>query len=601
MRSLGTTCKLSPCGPRKAARRSRLLRGIVAGVLICPVLANGSEPPPEPLHRKIDRLVEAKIAGEPAPPATDAEFLRRVSLDLTGVVPTSSEARAFLDDPSPYKRRKLVDRSLETPEYARRMQDVFDAILMERRDDVHVPARQWREFLRAAFSENMPYDRLVARILSADGSDPRERGAAKFYLDRLADPNLLTRDIGRMFLGRDLQCAQCHDHPLIDDYKQSHYYGIFAFLNRTTLFDLNANAATAIPPDKSTAALAEKADGDVTFSSVFKKKVTHKTGPRILDGPSLKEPSVPRGAEYLVAPEKDKKVRTVPRYSRRGELARQLAAGSVADFSRNIVNRLWGLLMGRGLVHPYDMHHSANPPQNAELLDLLAREFAAMHYDVKAFLRELALTQVYERASEQPHDMNSSGGEESGPETFAVAALKPLSVEQLAWSVMQALGLVTEAKAKAAESIDGHDPRMRAILAFDAKRRALRAAMIEESIHSQLERNVLPFVHRFAAAAGQPQDAADPTVHQALFLSNGGQIQSWLAPSGRNLIARLAALTDASAIADELYLSLFSRRPAVDERALVERYLQSRGKDRVPALQELAWAMLLSTEFRFNH
>ncbi len=156
----------------------------------------------------------------------------------------------------------------------------------------------------------MPYDRLVTEILSADGTDPTKRGAAKFYLDRLADPNLLTRDVGRMFLGRDLQCAQCHDHPLIDDYKQAHYYGIFAFLNRTTLFDVAAAGAAQTPARARR--LAEKADGDVTFSSVFKKKVTHKTGPRILDGPAVTEPSVPKGAVYLVAPDKEKKVADDP-------------------------------------------------------------------------------------------------------------------------------------------------------------------------------------------------------------------------------------------------------------------------------------------------
>ena len=151
------------------------------------------------------------------------------------MIPTSAEARAFLDDPSAYKRQKLIDRLLAGPEYARRMQEVFDAMLMERRDDTYVPAPEWQGFLRRAFADNLPYDQLVTEILSADGTDPTTRGAAKFYLDRLADPNLLTRDVGRMFLGRDFQCAQCHDHPLIDDYKQAHYYGIFAFLNRTTL------------------------------------------------------------------------------------------------------------------------------------------------------------------------------------------------------------------------------------------------------------------------------------------------------------------------------------------------------------------------------
>ena len=506
------------------------------------------------------------------------------------MIPTSAAARSFLDDPSPYKRQKLIDRLMASPEYARRMQAAFDAMLMERRDDVHVPAPEWRAFLRKSFADNMPYNELVNEILSADGTDPKTRGAAKFYLDRLADPNLLTRDIGRMFLGRDLQCAQCHDHPLIDDYKQAHYYGIFAFLNRTTLFEGGANGAV----------LAEKAEGDVTFTSVFKKKVTHKTGPRIIDGPAVDEPILPRGAEYLVAPDKDKKVRTIPRHSRRAVLPARLTAESVSDFSRNIANRLWALMMGRGLVHPLDMHHSENPPADAELLDLLAQEFVAMRYDVKSFVRELALTQVYERSSEPPPGA-SPGDESAGASPFAVASLKPLTPEQLAWSVMQGLGLVAQARTQAEETIDGHDPKMRAILQTDPKRRALRITMIEESVHGQLQGGVAPFVDQFAAAAGQAQDAAEPTVHQALFLSNGHHVRSWLAPSGVNLIARLAALTDAGAVAEELYLSLYTRRPTEEERVEVARYLAERGKERVPALQELAWAMLASTEFRFNH
>ena len=260
----------------------------------------------EPLHQKIDRTIEAKLDRDPAPTATDAEFLRRISFDLAGMIPTSADARAFLDDPSAYKRQVLIDGLLASPEYARRMQEVFDVMLMERRDDTHVPAAEWQAFLRRAFADNLPYDQLVTEVLSADGTDPQTRGAAKFYLDRLADPNLLTRDVGRMFLGRDFQCAQCHDHPLIDDYKQAHYYGIFAFLNRTTLFE----------DEKKVSVLAEKAEGDVTFTSVFKKKVTHKTGPRILDGPAVAEASVPKGAEYLVAPDKQKKVRTILRHSR---------------------------------------------------------------------------------------------------------------------------------------------------------------------------------------------------------------------------------------------------------------------------------------------
>ncbi|MFO0907544.1 MAG: DUF1549 domain-containing protein [Isosphaeraceae bacterium] len=548
----------------------------------------------EPLHRRVDRLIEAKLEQEPAPAATDAEFLRRVSLDLGGMIPTSTEAREFLDDPSPYKRAKLIDRLLASPAYVWRMADVFDVMFMERRNDAHVPSAEWRAFLRRSIAANVPYDQLVAAILSADGADPKSRPAAKFLLDREAEPNQVTRDVGRVFLGRDLQCAQCHDHPLIDDYKQAHYYGLFAFVSRTAV----------VNDAKKGAVLSEKGEGEVSFSSVFKKGITHKTGPRVLDQPPVAEPEVPKGAEYLLAPNKDNTVQSIPRVSRRVQLAPRLATAEVPQFSRNIVNRLWALMFGRGLVYPLDMDHSENPPSHPELLDLLTKEFAAQQFDIKAFLRELALTRAYQRSSEVPPVepvSPSDKGTPSTPAPLAVAALKALTPEQLAWSTMQGLGLVESTRQSAEETLGGRDARLRAIFDTDARRRQLRTEMVEALVHERLDGGVAPFIQQFAASAGQPQDATEPTVHQALFLSNGYPVQGWLAPSGTNLTARLGSLTDPNAVADELYLSLFSRRPTSEERAEVARYLSERGKDRVPALQELAWALLASTEFRFNH
>ncbi len=303
-----------------------------------------------PLHERIDRAIEASHDGRLAAPATDGEFLRRACLDLTGMIPTADEARAFLDDPSPYKREKLIDRLLDGPEFPRRMQVVFDVMLMERRPDLHVPAAAWEGFLLDAFAENRPLDRVIRDILSADGSDPAHRGPAKFVLDRGADPNLLTRDVGRLFLGRDMQCAQCHDHVLYNDYKQAHYYGLFAFFSRSYL----------VQDGKGVATVAEKADGDVTFKSVFKKKVTNTTGPRILDAEPVAEPAVAKGQEYWVAPAD--KVRAVPRYSRRAQLVKALVPDKAPEFSRNLANRLWAVVMGRGLVHPLDLHTADNPP-----------------------------------------------------------------------------------------------------------------------------------------------------------------------------------------------------------------------------------------------
>src|SRR5262249_11474354 len=201
---------------------------------------------------------------------------------------------------------------------------------------------------------------------------PKTRPMAKFYLDRDSEPNLLTRDISRLFLGMNLQCAQCHDHPLVTDYHQEHYYGLFAFVSRTSVIaDTNLKLTV----------LAEKADGETTFQSVFDpKKVTKSTGPRMPNGPALKEPEVEKGKEYVVAPAKG--VRHVPTYSRRARLAPELTAATNTAFARNGANRLWAHMMGRGLVHPLDMDHSTNPPSHPELLVLLTEEFVRSKFDM---------------------------------------------------------------------------------------------------------------------------------------------------------------------------------------------------------------------------
>src|SRR5262249_26271534 len=155
-----------------------------------------------------------------AGPAEDAEFLRRVTLDLTGTIPTSAEARAFLADKAADRRVALIDRLLASPERARHMAHVFDAMLMERRVAKQVPAAQWHEYLRSSFAVNKAWDVLAKELLTGDGSDAKTRPALRFLLDRDGEPHLITRDVSRLMLGMNLQCAQCHDHPRIEDWKQ---------------------------------------------------------------------------------------------------------------------------------------------------------------------------------------------------------------------------------------------------------------------------------------------------------------------------------------------------------------------------------------------
>ena len=355
-------------------------------------------PVPEPLPARIDRLLAATFPGPVVPPASDADFLRRAHLDFTGAIPTATEVRAFLADAAPDKRANLINRLLVSREFVRHFSGVVDIWLMERRGEKHVKIAEWQQFLFNSFATNKPYDLLVREILSADSADEKQRPAARFLLDREAEPNLLTRDVGRIFFGMDLSCAQCHDHPRIDDYLQRDYHGLYAFLNRTYLFTDDKAKKSFV---------AEKAEGDVSFASVFTKE-TGATGPRLPGSVSLTEPILAKGDDYLVKPDPtDKNVRPVPKFSRRAQLAVAATDGTNRAFNRNLANRLWKHLMGRGLVDPVDELHSANPATSPALLDVLADELVALKYNTRAFLRQLALTQTYQRSIELPPVLTS--------------------------------------------------------------------------------------------------------------------------------------------------------------------------------------------------
>lgn len=356
---------------------------------------------PPPLHERVDALIESEFTGPLTPPASDADFLRRVYLDLTGMIPTTEEARAFFADTSTDKRTRLVDKLLATPQHARHLATFFDLMLMERRPQKHVDIAAWQKFLFESCATNKPYHQLVREVLSADGVDDATRPAARFLLDREGEPSALVRDTGRIFFGMDLACAQCHDHPNVADYLQRDYHGLLAFFNRTYLFTRDRDKKAFI---------AEKAEGDVTFTSVFTKEAGA-TRPRLPGASQLAEPAFPRFSEYVVAPDaKDKNLRPVPKFNRRTELAKAATESNNRAFNRNIANRLWALLLGQPLAGPVDELNSANPAAYPALLDLLATEFAASGYDTRAFLRELALTRVYGRSFELPTAIASPRG-----------------------------------------------------------------------------------------------------------------------------------------------------------------------------------------------
>jgi hypothetical protein len=341
----------------------------------------------DPLRTVIDQHMSP---GSEAhwPIAPDAEFLRRVSLDLTGMPPSADEARGFISDTDPAKREALVDRLLESPHHVRHFATTLDVMLMERRPNTHVPQDEWQAYLLRSVRENKPWNVLVRELLTADGNDAASRAAARFYLDRNAEPHPITRDIGRMFFGRDMQCNQCHDSPIVSDFLQRDYHGLLAFTS-------TGYAVVKKVDGKDITVFSERSPSDLSFESVFDKGNNHRTGARIPGGETVTEPAQYPGDDYVVAPGDG--VRAVPKFSRRAMLAELTANGTNRLFNENIANRLWGMMFGRGLVHPLDMMHPDNPAVSPELLRILGQRIAGAGYDMRSFLREIALSQTYQR------------------------------------------------------------------------------------------------------------------------------------------------------------------------------------------------------------
>jgi hypothetical protein len=528
-----------------------------------------------PLHVRIDRLVAGRANGTVADQASDAEFLRRVYLDLTGTIPSSVEAREFLGDSDVDKRTKLVDQLLAGPEYPRRMQQALTVMLLERRNATTITDAEWTDFVATSFAVNKPWNDFVRELVSADGHDERTRAAIRFFVDGgRNDHHQMTRDMARIFLGMDIQCAQCHDHPHVEDFHQADYFGLYAYLEQSV---------TKKDTQLKKLFLVENVAADkVEFQSVFSPEDKRETGPRLPAGQEVEIPQFEKGQELAVAAKDG--LPGVPKFRPRLQLSHDLSSAENERFVRNSVNRFWFLMMGRGLVHPLDMMHSKNPPSHPDVLDLLAEDFVASGFDVKHLLREIALSAVYQRSSLLPANVEA---EDASAETYRVARPRPLSAEQMTFTILQATGNL---------------------------RRVLETPIPEESSFTFKDYtngripppdNLPDILTLFGATFGNPPGEVEvdfrPSVQQSLFLMNEQLIMHWLKPREANLIDRLTGIGAPEAVADELFLSVMTRLPREEEKAIVVAFLQENANERNDALADLAWSLLTSAEFRLNH
>lgn len=552
---------------------------VPAVVLTIVTTATADDSAVRPLHERIDAVVESAFGtARPAPICDDSEFLRRISLDLTGTIPNSTRVRTFIADVTSGKRERMVDDQLASADWPRRMADLFHVILMERRGD----DPDWQAWLEASFAKNKSWNQLVYQILNADAEDEQNRAAAYFMSKRLekygqnpVDYPGLVRDIGRLFLGQDLQCAECHDHLFIDDYKQLDFQGLFAvykntFVRRDVKFPAVGEKAMTVP---------------IEFVSVF-DPTQRKTGPRIPGGTAFEIPE-PKPAESP-PPKKKQPVPPRPEWSAVELLARELTRPENRQFARTTVNRIWYALLGRGLIHPVDLDHSGNPPSHPKLFDLLTDEFISHNYDVKWLIREVVLSKTWQRSSRLPE-----GTIAPKPDRFAVAIERPLMAEQLLASVVRAtensgpLSVQEDAalKANAASDKDAETETEPPDSNDLPTRAALKTA----------------FAGAFANEAREPEGEFKATVKGALFWRNSAEIQKLLNPHPGNLINRLTKIEQSSSLVEELYLAVLSRYPTSDEASVMTAFLNDSNTDRETAIRDAVWAFLTSVEFCVNH
>lgn len=518
----------------------------------------------KPLREFIDEQVKAAWTREqvhPVPLADDAEFLRRVYLDIIGIIPSYTEAKAFLDDNSADKRAQLIDRLLEHPRYALHQADEWDMVLFGRHppgyETYHRPTFQ--RWLQEQFAKNVPYDKWVADILKAEGSTVDN--GPPWFLAQYDQPEDATEKITQTFLGVQLQCARCHDHPF-ENWKQVEFYGMAAFLARLQIiqFDKKNNELKAM--------IGEKNSGDLLFTGPAAQQTPGKKGepikPKFLQGVLLDEPAPPKDLkeERNLA---SGKVPPKPYFSRKDKLAEWITARDNPYFARAVANRIWAQYMGCGIVHPVDNMSAKNRPSHPELLQACAAAMVEHNFDLKWYIRELCNSKTYQLAS-------TGDVEDARPRWFERARVRPLSAEEMLESWRLATGY-DEVASKAAKAGKGAPGRFHGV--------------------------TWEYMVRFF---GQPNNGTGDFqggLQEHLYLNNGEVYRIITTDKGSLCQAVLEDKSPWEERVDRLYLSILSRPAKPAEKKKLAEFL---GSDKPgERLREAIWVLLTCSEFRFNH
>ena len=498
-----------------------------------------------PLAGRVDELMAdlwQRLNVRPSRQANDETFIRRVTLDICGTLPTPDEVRIYTEDSSADKRRKLIDRLLNRPAYAARFALKW-ADILQNRGAGYSTSRQregttlFSGWIRDAIEQNKPYDEFVAEIITASGS--QEKNPPTVWYRTVRRPTEYVEAVAQAFLGIRIQCAQCHHHPT-ERWSQSDYFGlaaVFARVGRKGGF----------------------ADGEVPTNEVIylKKKsvVRHPRSGQILN------PRPPGGREFPVSEFTDP----------RQQLVQWMTSPENPYFARTMVNRVWAHFMGRGLVHPIDDSRSTNPAVNPKLLDWLAEDFVNSGFDVKHLIRTVTNSYAYGLSA------HPEAGNAADMQTFARFYPRRMTAEVLLDAMSQVLDVPTDFKG------------------FPKGTRAVE--LPDENVAAHFL-DVFGRPSRMSACECERVDA--PSLTQALELVNSSEIQRKLS-SDNGYIHRISDsnISD-SELAEELFMRVLSRAPNKAEIKTATTFLGGEADRRI-AIQDLVWSLLATNEFLLIH
>ena len=507
-----------------------------------------------PEYNYVDRNLNAKFARmklNPSGLCTDADFIRRVFLDLTGQPPTSDRVRVFLADATEGRKKRdaLIEELMGSPAFSDFWANKFADLLQCNSENLGKKG-VWvfRNWIRAQLAANRPYDQFVRDLILAQGSTFAQ--PAGNYLRALRDPGKMTEDISQTFLGVRFNCNKCHDHPF-ERWTQTQYYELGAFFAQVAFKRGSLGRDHLIRGNETYA--SDQVSEEIVYHNYNGGEVRH------LKNGAVMKPKVPYGTAPEPAPGED----------RREVFAAWLTSPENPYFAKSAVNRFWSYLFGRGIIDPVDDIRAGNPPSNLALLDALTTDFVQHGHDLRQLLRTLCQSRAYQ-LSIVPNKWN-----EDDQINFSRAMPRRLSAEQMLDAVSVATGY-----------------RQR----FTDMPAGLRAVEVPDGMVGGSDFLAL-FGRPKRQSACECERSSNVTLSHALNLINGPTLGECVSNADNHLARLVAHEKDDQKVIEEVYLSCLSRMPTDKERAAIKL---GEGPQRLETTQDLTWALLNSPAFLFN-